>query len=454
MITTNTPFLQPELMEVIRMFKDRSIDFDHTFLYENNKFINKIKVFEKEYDFCDEYDFKSEIEYKRYVKRFAKLALYKVIQQIAPQTMPWGALTGIRPVKLAYTELEKGKDYVDMFKKYDVSEQNIQLVTDILNEQKGVYFKDENACDLFISIPFCPSKCEYCSFITAEIKYTRRYLDDYVNTLVYELEQSQKYIKILKSVYIGGGTPLVLDCVYLEKILMAVSKIRQNDCEFTVEAGRPDVFCDEKLELLKKYGVTRICINPQSFKNETLVKIGRKHTAEDIYKAFETCQKYKFSINCDLIAGLVDETVEDFVLSVKKAIELKPQNITVHTLCLKKGARLSLEKEYLNVDGISEMINQSRIMLKEAGYKPYYMYRQKYMAGNCENTGYTLKNYPCVYNIDVMEEITDNLACGANAVTKRVFFNEDRIERVFAPKDIKTYIEKIDRTLDEKKKLF
>ena len=254
--------------------------------------------------------------------------------------------------------------------------------------------------------------------------------------------------------YIGGGTPFAVDCAELEKVLCAVDKLRKNGCEYTVEAGRPDVFSEEKLRLLKDHGVTRICINPQSFSDDTLRKIGRKHTAADVYRAFEMSAKYDFEINLDLIAGLADETLADFEKSLEAAAGLAPENITVHCLCLKAGAKLKEETSYLDAPVVSEMVEKSRQGLPENGYRPYYLYRQKYQAGNNENVGWAKKGAECVYNIDVMEEIADNIAVGANAVSKKVTFSDGKITRYASPKDLKTYIEKIDEIIAKKADFF
>ena len=368
--------------------------------------------------------------------------------------MPWGALTGIRPTKLAYREKEEGRNFSDLFSFMGVSEENIALTAQVLNAQEGIYEKNEENADYFVFLPFCPSKCEYCSFITAPIDKTRGFLPPYIACLQKEIEASAPLIKNLRSVYIGGGTPFAVPAEDLGKILGSVDKIRKNDCEYTVEAGRPDVFTDEKLRLLKDHGVNRICINPQSFSDETLRKIGRKHTAADVYRAFDLSAKYGFSVNLDLIAGLADETLSDFSYSLSESVRLAPDNITVHCLCLKSGAKLKEETSYLDAPVVSDMVALSREFLPENGYRPYYMYRQKYQAGNNENVGWSRKGKECVYNIDVMEEIADNIAVGANAVSKKVTFADGKITRHAAPKDLKTYIGKIDSIIAERNEFF
>ena len=245
-----------------------------------------------------------------------------------------------------------------------------------------------------------------------------------------------------------------LEAEELERVLRAVASLRVDGCEYTVEAGRPDVFTREKLDVCAEYGVTRICINAQSFSDKTLEAIGRKHTSADLYRAFEMAKDYPFAVNCDLIAGLTGESVEEFCASVDAAVALSPENVTVHTLCLKKGAKLKEETARLEAGRLAEMIGYSRRALTAAGYEPYYLYRQKYMAGAHENVGWTKPGHACVYNIDVMEEIADNLAVGGNAVSKKLFLREGRIERHGSPKDIPTYLAKVGRLIAERNELF
>ena len=452
MFTTNTEFLKAEMADVLRLFGDVP-DVAHTFVYAENNFMNAVIVGGREYDFCERQECAGEIEFKRYARRFAKLALYEALRAETGRSMPWGALTGIRPTKLAYAEQAAGRRFEPLFEKFGVSRENIALVRAVLDAQQGIYAREEGAADLYIGIPFCPSKCDYCSFITADISRTGQYVEGYLSALEKEIAACRGLFRRLKSIYIGGGTPLVLETPQLRRVLDAAAPFAEGQ-EYTVEAGRPDVFTEEKLRLLKDYGVTRICVNPQSFSDETLARIGRRHTAADIYRAFDMARRFSFDINCDLIAGLPGERAEEFCSGLDKAVALAPENITVHTLCLKKGAKLKEEESRLAGDGIGEMISYSRSALSAAGYVPYYLYRQKYMADNRENTGWTKPGRACVYNIDVMEEITDNIACGANAVGKKLFAGEGRIERIGSPKDIPTYIAKIEGILAEKRKLY
>jgi oxygen-independent coproporphyrinogen-3 oxidase len=454
MISTNTPLLQPDLEEVERLFPEIQKQITHYFSYSNGVYFNAISLEGQFFDFENKYNPADDLDFKRFARRYAKLALYQVLSEMTGKKLPWGALTGIRPTKLAYGEKELGRDPRKLFDEMGVMPENIDLVMRVLEGQKGVY-SDQGGQDLFVSIPFCPTKCAYCSFITAPIASTEKYLNDYLGALEKEIESVGPLLTNLKSVYIGGGTPFVLKEEQLKRVLSALSHVLPEKVEYTVEAGRPDVFTEEKLELCQEYGVTRMCVNAQSFTDETLVAIGRKHTAADVLKAYEMARKYSFDINCDLIAGLTGESVEQFRHSVMQAVALECDNITVHTLCLKAGAKLKeKQKGQLSGDGIAEMMSISREILTANGYEPYYLYRQKYQAGGGENVGWTKKGKACIYNIDTMEELSDNIAVGAGSVSKRLFLAEGesrtgntRIERYGAPKDIKTYLEKVDKII-------
>lgn len=452
MLKTNSEYLRPEIMDVLRAFGSEEEDFDHYFSCASGKFLNVIEYNGGFYDFEEEFEAEDELLFRRLAKRSCKLAFYKVLSKAKNINLPWGALTGIRPTKMAYAELAAGKDFKPLLEKLCVIAPNISLIERVLAAQKPLYQKGGQ--DLYISLPFCPTKCEYCSFITAPIEKTRAYVEKYIERLVREIASVKPLLKNLRSVYVGGGTPFVLSAEQLTPVYAAINEILPQKVEYTVEAGRPDVFSEEKLKLSKEYGVTRICVNPQSFNDKTLEAIGRKHTAAQTLTAYEMAKKYGFDINIDLIAGLAEETVTDFEKSLDTAISLNPENITVHTLSLKAGAKLKENVKRLNVAGIADMIALSREKLTKAGYEPYYLYRQKYQAGGLENVGWTKPEKACVYNIDTMEEISDNIAVGANAISKRYFGEEERIERYASPKDIPTYIEKTEKIIEERNKLF
>ena len=448
-IETNLQWMSAEFIEASAFFtgaEDLSVTHFHS--QNGDLLIDEVKIGDKCYSYSKQVVWGDELENKRLIKRYAKLSLYKSLCDFLGQNLVWGALTGIRPVKYAYSLGENWRQ--KMSEEMMVGESKLDIVSRIMQEQKPFYEKKEGNCDLFVSIPFCPSRCLYCSFLSNEIGKEKQ-LDGYIDCLVKEIESAKPLIKNLRSVYVGGGTPVSLPLPMLERVLKAIGKV---DCEYTVEAGRPDCIERETLQLLKDYGVTRICLNPQTFNDKTLKVIGRRHTAQDILDKYELAKEFGFSVNMDLIAGLTGESFEDFKYSVDKAIELSPDNITVHTLSLKRGSKLKESTKKLPEGEIAKMIDYSVYKLINNGFNPYYLYRQKYMAGNLENTGYTKPNKACVYNIDVMEEITDNLACGANAVTKKLILKEDRIERYGAPKDIATYIAKVDKIIEEKNKFF
>lgn len=451
MITTNRQDYVKDLYEVLFEFSTgEGLNITHFQSQEGSEFFDTVTINDNKYEYKNSFEYKSELELKRYEKRFSKLALYVSLEKYLQISLTWGALTGIRPVKMA-RDLGDGfeKDFAEIF---SVTPKKINLVKEILSVQEPFYDKYGKHSGLFIGIPFCPSRCLYCSFVS-EIISKSPHTDAYVSALVKEIN-ALEIGDNLRSVYVGGGTPVCLSNSQFESVLKAVKNKVKAGVEFTVEAGRPDVITEEKLKIMKDYGVTRICVNPQTFNDKTLVLIGRKHTAEDIKTKFFLAKSYGFKINCDLIAGLNGETLSDFKFSLDEAIKLNPENITVHTLCLKKGSVLKTETVRLESNDIEEMIDYSYKILTKNGFRPYYLYRQKYAKGNLENVGYAKPGEECIYNVDVMEETSDNYACGANAVSKKVIPNENRIERYGSPKDIKTYISKIEIIITEKNKLF
>ena len=275
---------------------------------------------------------RDELDFKRLERRFAKLRLYEILSAKYNEKMPWGALTGIRPTKLAYTEQENGNDFKALFRKMHVSEENIRLVQAVLQTQEGIYEKKDGNTDYFVSLHFCPTQCAYCSFITAPIEKTRSFVPAYLQCLEKEIAASTESIGNLRSIYVGGGTPFALETDDLRRVLQALAPIKERfnpNVEYTVEAGRPDVFTEDKLLLLKEYGVNRSCINPQTFSDETLKAIGRKHTVADFYNAYALSEKYGFTVNIDLIAGLEGETPEQFASGVEMAVETGAENLTV-----------------------------------------------------------------------------------------------------------------------------
>lgn len=463
MLDTMLDKIKNDLIEVVNLFENANeFNIKHIFSESSlnngkHKFVNTFVVNGKAYAYGNLVNFSNDIEYKRLLKRYAKLSLYKSLVAFSGISQPWGALTGIRPTKLAYSQLSNSEDFEDFFvNTMKVSKDKTDLTKRIIESQKGIYFDNnissENLADLFVFIPFCPTRCSYCSFITSDIRFSQKFTDEYTNKLVKEIENCKNIDRNIRSIYVGGGTPISLSNENLIKILSAISKFN-NNVEFTVEAGRPDVITSDKLQILKDFGVTRICINPQTFNDKTLKLIGRNHSAQDVIDKYNLA-KGKFLINMDLIAGLENESFEDFAYSLNKTLELSPDNITVHTLCIKKGSTISQNVNRVENCNVSEMVNYSIEKLTEYGYNPYYLYRQKYMAGNLENVGWSKKGNECIYNVDTMEDCMSIIACGANAISKRIFDKGERIERLASPKDIKTYLDKFDKILTDKMKFF
>ncbi|MBQ8232730.1 MAG: coproporphyrinogen dehydrogenase HemZ [Lachnospiraceae bacterium] len=401
--------------------------------------------------------------YKDCFKRF----LYESLSHITGKTLPWGNLTGIRPTKIAYGMLEEGKSEDEILtyleKKHFVSDEKSNLSIDIAKRERellsGVHY--EGGYSLYIGIPFCPTTCLYCSFTSFAIGAYRKQVDDYVDCLIKEMEYvSKRYAdKILDSVYIGGGTPTTLEAHQLDRLIGKVKELFDFSQvkEFTVEAGRPDSVTEEKLQVLYRHGATRISINPQTMKQETLDLIGRRHTVEQVVEAYQIARKIGFdNINMDLILGLPGETPEDVQRTIDRVVELAPDSLTVHSLAIKRASRLS---QWIQENGISALQNTDETMAiaaagaKRLGMEPYYLYRQKNMSGNFENVGYAHPGKFGLYNILIMEEKQTIVALGAGSITKLVLPG-GRIERTDNVKDVKLYIEKIDEMIERKEQLF
>lgn len=381
--------------------------------------------------------------FKRLTKRAVKLYLYDFCSKLVDVNLPYGALTGVRPTKLFHdsegTYDEREKLFEEIFR---VSAPRAKLIRKVVETQDGVFDRDVNAADIFVNIPFCPTRCKYCSFISTELFRVKKQIPDYIATVKNELENIKKRIAeggfLLRSIYVGGGTPTSLSAEELTDILGSLKGL---GVEFTVEAGRPDSITEEKLAALEALGVTRISVNPQTLKDETLVTMGRAHTVKDFFAAYELARKHPFDINVDIIAGLPNESFEDFSATLNGVLALKPENITVHTLSLKRGAILKNEGASKVADGsVLQMTDFAREKLFAFGYLPYYMYRQKNMADNLENVGYCLPNKACLYNIGYMEETDSVFAAGAGAMSKYVFKAQNRIERSCNPKYLHEYL--------------
>lgn len=406
-------------------------------------------------------------------KNQLKIVLYKMIEKGIGHGLPWGTLSGIRPTKIAMKCLEDGMNdeqtYDYLKENYLASDEKINLSMEIAKREKALLDRldYEKGYSLYVGIPFCPSTCAYCSFTSYPLGVWKNRVDEYLDALEKELSYVADTFKdkTLNSVYIGGGTPTTLLPYQLDRLIKKIkgSFDLSNCLEFTVEAGRPDSITREKLETLKENGISRISVNPQTMKQKTLDIIGRHHTVEDTINSFKLARETGFdNINMDLIMGLPEETIDDVRKTMEIIKELAPDNVTVHSLAVKRAARLTIFKDrYQDM----QMINTQEHMdlcagyCEEMGLEPYYLYRQKGMAGNMENVGYALPGKAGVYNILIMEEKQTIVACGAGASTKRVWNepNPDgthRIDRCENVKDVATYIDRIDEMIDRKKRLF
>ncbi len=393
-------------------------------------------------------------------------ALYQYFSDLTGKKLPWGNLTGIRPTKIAMTMLEEGKsegEILDFLREaHFVSEEKALLGIDIAKREKEILapIDYENGYSLYIGIPFCPTTCLYCSFTSYPIVSWKKRIGDYLTALEKEIEFTAEIYrdKKIDTIYIGGGTPTTLEPEELERLIGKLERSFDLSYlkEFTVEAGRADSITAEKLAVLKAHGVTRISVNPQTMKDETLRLIGRRHTVEQVKEAFYLARQAGFTnINMDMILGLPGEQAEAVAATIEAVRALSPDSLTVHSLAVKRASRL---REWIEENGISMLLNTEetmRIAAKGAeamGMKPYYLYRQKNMAGNFENVGYARNGCFGIYNILIMEEKQTIVACGAGSVSKRVY-PDGRIERSENVKDVAQYIERIGEMIERKKHL-
>lgn len=398
-------------------------------------------------------------------KNILKHLLYGLLSKITGSKLPWGTLTGIRPTKIPVALLESGKteDEVRSYMKdtYLSSDSKIDLSIEIAKREIEV-LKDidyKNGYSIYIGIPFCPTTCLYCSFTSYPISKWEKRVDEYLDALCKEIDFTAKAFKdkTLNTVYIGGGTPTTLTAEQLERLLTKLETALDysNLKELTVEAGRPDSVSLEKFQVLKKHNVTRISINPQTMNQRTLDLIGRKHTVEQIHSAYSMAREAGFdNINMDLIVGLPEEDIEAVRRTMEEIVKLNPDSVTVHSLAIKRAARLNIFKELyeeLSIINNSEIIELTAQYVKKIDEKPYYLYRQKNMAGNLENVGYAKIGKEGIYNILIMEEKQTIIAMGAGASTKMVFSDGFRIERIENVKDVDNYIERIDEMIQRKR---
>lgn len=390
--------------------------------------------------------------------------LYKLLCDFTGLTQPWGILTGVRPVKLLRRLAEESSEE-QAVKKFEndffVSNEKIALSRETEhNERKILELSKPESFSLYVGIPFCPSRCSYCSFVMASIERAEKLIEPYTKLLCEEIKQTAEIANKLglrlETVYFGGGTPTTLSAEQLDTVLRTVNNsFDMSTCrEFTVEAGRPDTIDIAKLFALKENKVDRISINPQTVNDEVLKTIGRKHTAQQFFDAFELARKCGFdNINTDLIAGLPTDTPESFKNSLDSIVRLKAECITVHTLCMKRASRLTTEGVTLDLQqarDAREMLAYTQNILGQNEYIPYYMYRQSRMVGNLENVGWSKRGFESLYNVYVMDETHTILACGSGGVTKLKRNNPDYLERIFNFKYPYEYIDRFDELIQRK----
>lgn len=401
---------------------------------------------------------------RKEAKNVIKKSLYRMLADYTKQELPWGNLSGIRPTKIPMGLLEEGKTPEEIVRymcdTYDASEDKMKLSVGIAQRELALLHQldYENGYSIYIGIPFCPSTCLYCSFTSYPLAAWKNHMEDYVTALEKEIDfTAVKFAhKKLNTIYIGGGTPTTLSAEQLDRLMRKIkcSFDLSYLVEFTVEAGRPDSITREKLEVLRKHDISRISINPQTMKQETLDIIGRKHTVEQTIESFHLARKLGFdNINMDLIVGLPQETLDDVKHTMDELEKLDPDSITVHSLAIKRAARLNIFKEdykdYLMIN-TKEHIDLTAKRTARMGMLPYYLYRQKNMAGNFENVGYAKPGKAGVYNILIMEEKQTIMALGAGAATKMVFDHANRIERVENVKDVTHYLARTDEMINRK----
>ena len=406
------------------------------------------------------------LERDRVLQRVLKTAFYRAGTQALGREPAWGALTGVRPVKIPTKALSQGytvRQADGMLRDlYRVSPERRRLALDCARATISIRESlSPEELSLYVGIPFCPTRCAYCSFVSADVGKSLSMLGPYVEALCREIRAAGEVLsragRKVRSVYFGGGTPTTLSAEQLEEVMGVLARhVDLSDCtEYTVEAGRPDTITAEKLAILKANGCDRISVNPQSMSDTVLRAIGRAHTAEDILRAWELVEAARFPVrNMDLIAGLPADTEAGFRDSLDKVIALAPENITVHTLAMKKGSRLMAEGGG-RPDGevVSAMLDYAWETLRDMGYVPYYLYRQKYMSGGFENVGWCLPGTESLYNVCMMEELHTILSLGSGGVTKLIDTRAGSLKRLSNPKYPKEYIEHIDDIIAQKEEI-
>lgn len=402
------------------------------------------------------------------VKEEIKLAVFSFLTKITKQFMPWGTLVGIRPSKIALNLMNSGKNHKEIidyfYSHHKTAENKARLCIDVAKVERDKVNLDNRLISIYVGMPFCPTRCLYCSFASNSIVSCSKQVQEYLDALTLEISKvshyvSEKGLKI-QCVYFGGGTPTSISDQQFKAIMDHIynSFIKNNNVEeFTVECGRPDSITEDKLITMKKYNVHRISINPQSMNDKTLKLIGRNHTVQDIIDKFYLARKLGFdNINMDIIVGLPGEGIEEAERTCSSIYELNPDNITIHGLSIKRASRLYediINKKNYSIaahEDLIKMYNRTALLAEDLKMKPYYMYRQKNMVGNMENIGYCKDGKEGIYNIQMIEDKQTIIACGADAVTKAVYPGSNKIERTTNVKDLREYIKRVEEMINKK----
>jgi len=454
MISAHIPKIKIEIAQEIPTDDDyvvsEIIEFSGKYEYTATLFFDG-----KEYSYSTKAD--------NYSKTYVKKSINEVMTKALGTTLPWGLITGIRPGKMVREMLESGINEEEIKNKfnsfYECSDKKTRLAIEVAKREKELISTiPQNSVSLYVGIPFCPTRCLYCSFTSQSIKFSNTLTGPYMDALAKEIEYTADLLKnnnlTLDTIYIGGGTPTAISPGQLQRLLFDIEKHfdLSHLREYTLEAGRPDTITTEKLEIIKNHGISRISINPQTMNQKTLDIIGRRHSPGDIVNAFNEAQKLGFThINTDLIAGLPEENEDDFGHTLEEIKKLNPQSVTVHTMSVKRGSYL--DEKYSTYtptafSTVNNMLNMAANVMSDTGKVPYYMYRQKNMLGNLENVGYCIPGHECLYNIYIMEEVQSIYAIGAGASTKII--DGSKIDRIFNVKEVSQYIQRIDEMLERK----
>ncbi len=459
------------IIDDLEQYDDKGILIENYLIKKKNSYSSLTKV-TKNGECIKSYEVKKiediEIGIADLIKKLnvgVKQSIYEALNDFQVSKVPWGVLIGVRPLKIVNDLMKKGiedsKILSILQNEYKLWEGKSKLMLEIGKvQQKYIYPIDEDSFSLYVSIPFCPTRCIYCSFPSNSMLKTEEYIDEYTDKIIYEIKKIGNMMgnKKINTVYIGGGTPTAIPIKNLEKIIESIYLTfeEKNIKEITVEAGRPDTINKEMLKMLKENNIDRISINPQTMNDETLKLIGRNHNSKDIINAYNIARQVGFSvINMDIIVGLPGEGVDEIVYTLEQIMQLNPENLTVHTLAVKKGSKFKQTMDKYPIENeniIEDMLEITAEYAKNMKLEPYYLYRQKQMLGNYENIGYAIKGRECVYNILIMGEKETIIAVGEGGVSKIYFPEEDRLERVPNVKNLRQYLSRIDEMIERKRK--